>query len=161
MVMLKFILFEYILGYCFQAFILTFGIFTFSRRKIVLKQFIPIGVIVTIIAYLVRLLPISFGVHTIFDMIALIVICITMLNIPALDAIKSIATVLVLILVSEMIGLTAMNFYFGADNFQAIMNNPLQKAITAFPINLLLLFFVSLFYYFIKKKGDTNRKASS
>jgi hypothetical protein len=78
------ILFEYILGYGLQAFIFVFGIYTFNRQKVEIKKYLLASIIVAAISFLVRQLPISFGVHTIFDMLASIIICISLLKMPAI-----------------------------------------------------------------------------
>ena len=158
---LKLILFKYILGYGLQAFTAIFGIYVFNRQKIEIKKYIAASTIAAIIAYLVRLLPISFGVHTIFDMLASIVICILLLKMPAINTIRSMSIVFVQIIVSEIISLGTMSIMIGKDRVDTLMNNPVQKAITGVPINLLFLLLVTLSYYIIKKKGDSNRKVSS
>jgi hypothetical protein len=158
---LQLILFEYILGYGLQAFIFIFGIYTFNKQKIEIKKYLLASIIVAAISFLVRQLPISFGVHTIFDMLASIIICITLLKMSAIKAIRSMSIVFVLLLVSEIIGLATMSIIIGKDKVDNLMNNPLHKAIISVPLNLLFLMLVTLSYYLFKKKGDSNRKVSS
>ena len=158
---LQLILFEYILGFGLQAFIFIFGIYTFNRQKIEIKKYLLASVLVAIISYIVRLMPISFGVHTIFDMIASILICILLLKMPAINTIRSMSIVIVLLLASEIVGLISVSTIFGNDRFQDIMDNSLRRAIVSVPINLLFLLLVTLSYYILKKKGDSNRKVGS
>ena len=158
---LQLILFEYILGYGLQAFIIIFGIHTFSKQNIETKKYLLVSTMVAIITFLVRQLPISFGVHTIIDMLAFIILCIVLLKMPAIKVIRSMSIVLALLLISEMIGVLIEGAVFGSDRYQNMMNNPVQRAIVSVPINLLFLLLVTLFYYILKKKGDSNREISS
>ncbi len=158
---LQLILFEYILGYGLQAFIFIFGIYTFNRQKIEIKKYLLASVIAAIIAYLVRLLPISFGVHTLLDMLASIIICILLLKMPALNMIRSMSIVFVLLIFCEIVGIVTMSIIIGKEKFDYLMNSPLHKAIAAVPINLFFLVVIVLSYYLLKRKGDYNRKVSS
>jgi CDP-diglyceride synthetase len=158
---LQLILFEYILGYGLQSFIFIFGIYTFNRQKIDIKKYLLASIISTIIVCLVRLLPISFGVHIIFIMLITIIMCILLLKMPALNSIRSLSILFVLLIISEIVGVTTMSSIFGNDKFGNYMSNPLQRAIIGIPINLLFLLLVTVSYYLLKKKGDFNRKVSS
>jgi hypothetical protein len=158
---LQLILFEYLLGYGLQAFIFIFGIYTFNRQKIEIKKYLLASIIVAAISFLVRQLPISFGVHTIFDLLASIIICILLLKMPAINTIRSMSIVFILLLASETAGLVVLSIIIGKDKLENIMNNPLQKAITSVPLNIFFLLLVALSYYILKKKGDSNRKVSS
>ncbi len=158
---LQLILYEYILGYGLQAFIFIFGIYTYNKQKIEIKKYLLASIISAIIACLVRLLPISFGVHTIFNMLATISICILLLKMPALNTIRSMSIVFVFLIICEIVGIATMSTIIGNDKYEDLMNNSLQKAIAALPINLLFLVSIVLSYYLLKKKGDSNRKVSS
>jgi len=157
----KLILFEYIFGYGLQAFIFVFGIYTFNRQKIDFKKYLLASISVAIISFVVRQLPISFGVHTIFDMLASIIICISLLKMPAINTIRSMSIVIVILLASEIVGLLIAMSIFENDKFQTIMDNSLQRAIMSVPINILFLLLVTLSYHILKRKGDSNRKAST
>lgn len=158
---LQLIIFEYILGYTLQAFIYIFGIYTFNRQKMDVKMYLLASVLVAITSYFVRLLPISFGVHTVFDMLASVIICILLLRMPAINTIRSMSIVIVLLLASEIVGLLITSAIFGKVRFQGIMDNSLNRALVSVPINLLFLVLVIISYYILKKKGDSNREVSS
>lgn len=158
---LQLILLEYILGYGLQAFIIVFGIYTFNRQKIERKKYLLTSIMFAVITFLVRQLPISFGVHTIFNMLAFIIICIVLLKMPAVSTIQSMVFVVVLLLASEMIGMLIAGAIFGNSRIQNIMENTKQRALLSIPINLIFLLMVALSYYILKRKGDSNRRFSS
>jgi hypothetical protein len=161
MEMLQLILFQYILGYGLQSFIFIFGIYTFNRQKIEIKKYLLASIVVAAISFLVRQLPISFGVHTIFDLLVSIIICILFIKMPAINTIRSMSMVFILLLTSEAVSLVILSVIIGKSRLEIIMNNPLQRAITGVPLNLFFLLLITLSYYILKKKGDSNRKVSS
>jgi ACR3 family arsenite efflux pump ArsB len=69
--------------------------------------------------------------------------------------------VFVLLLVCEIVGLATMCLVIGKDKVDNLMNNPLDKAIISVPLNLFFLLLVTLSYYLLKKKGDSDREVSS
>ncbi|HBR31973.1 MAG TPA: hypothetical protein DD733_07810, partial [Clostridiales bacterium] len=63
-----------IFGYFFQFMGHAIAIHTFNKRQIKPKSFLLMTVIFAVSAYLIRLLPIVFGYHTILNMIVCIVV---------------------------------------------------------------------------------------
>ena len=158
MELLKIIIFEYLLGYCLQAFTLVLGVFAINRRKIDLKSYVLTSLFVTIISYLVRFLPISFGVHTIINMLFLILICIIILKVPAYTTIWSVLLIMVLLLICEMGDISVMIQILGKEKFQSMMLVPLDKAILGSPATAIFAILIALSYFILnnsqKKKGE-------
>ena len=164
MELLKIIIFEYLLGYCLQGFTIVLGIFAFNRRKITLKSYVLTSLLATIIIYCVRLLPISFGVHTIINMLLLIVICIIVLKMPAYTTIRSVLLVIVLLLICEMVNVAIMIQIIGNVKFESMMLIPLEKAIIGAPGAVLFTLILTLTYIVLnnpkKKNGEKIGKFS-
>jgi len=159
MELLKIIIFEFLLGYCLQGFTFVLGVFAFSRRKIVLKTYVLTSLLVTIISYLVRLLPISFGVHTIINTLFLILICIIILKMPAYTTIWSAVLIIVLCLISEMADMAVMIQILGKEKFESMMLVPLDKAIIGSTAAVLFALLIALTYFVLnnsKKKNGEN-----
>lgn len=97
------ILIKYILGFVLQSFALVLGIYTFNKQRVIFKDYIVTSIVVTILSYIMKLLPISIGVQTIINMIFMYLICVIFLKMPAYKTIKSTSLCIVLILLSEMI----------------------------------------------------------
>lgn len=162
---LKILIFEFLLGYGLQGLIIVLGVLVFNRQKVVLKSYIFASLLVIIISYLVRLLPISFGVHTILNMLSLFLICIIVIKIPAYNAIRSALLVTVLLLICEMVDVALMIQILGQEKFETMMLGTLEKAIIGFPGALFFSLLVILAYFILnnqkKKKGDNNGNTSA
>ncbi|NCA93436.1 hypothetical protein EOM82_09485 [bacterium] len=152
------ILLEYIFGYILQGFVFTLGIFAFNRQKIMLKKYIMVSVVLSVFIFLVRLMPITFGVHIILNLLFLFLVCVLILKMPIYTTIRSTLLVTVFLLASEMANVAVMIAIFGQDEFEQKMSVPMQKAIIGLPGVLAFALLIFLSYILLtrsKKKEGT------
>lgn len=158
MELLKSFIFEFLLGYGLQGFAIIFGVYAFNRQRIVIRSYIIGSLLVILVSYLVRLLPISFGVHTIINMLIMFLICIIVLKMPAYKTIQSALLVTVLLLICEMVDVAIMIAIFGKSRFEKMMLVPLQKAMAGIPGTMFFVMIVIVAYLILsnqmKKKGE-------
>lgn len=147
----KTIIFEFILGYILQAFSFVLGVYAFNRQKIEIKKYVLLSVVLSIISYFVRLLPISFGVHTILFLLFLLIICIFIVKMPIYITIRSILLLTVLLLVTEMGNVAIMINILGQKNFERMMAIPIEKAIVGLPGALTFAILIILSYFILNK----------
>lgn len=160
---LEIILFEYILGYILQGFAFSLGIFAFSARKLEISKGIISGVVITLIFYITRLLPFSFGIHTMINFLCMSVFAIFFLKIPAFAAIRSIIILLILVIMTELISVLLMTGILGQAVINNMMNDSLDKAIIALPSSILFAVFCVIAYIVsikIKKKKSVRNGGS-
>ncbi|MDD4774146.1 MAG: hypothetical protein PHZ09_11200 [Eubacteriales bacterium] len=146
MEIVKIIVFEYIFGYILQGFSFTLGISAFNRQKIDFKKYIFVSIVLSAFIFLVRLLPISFGVHTILNLLFLFAICVLFLKMPIYATIRSTLIVTVLLLLSESLNVAVMIGILGNDEFNRRMLIPLEKAIIGLPGALIFSLIIFVFY---------------
>lgn len=160
----KTIIFESIFGYIMQGFVVVLGIFAFNRQKIIFKSYIMVSVIQIVITYLLRLLGINYGVHTILILLLLFILSILILKMPIYKTIRSTLLVTILLLVSEMANVAMMLAIYGEETFKGMMNVPLQKAIAGLPGAFIFALLILLSYFILtkdkKKTSDDNGKIS-
>lgn len=148
------IVFEFIFGYILQGFAFILGIFAFNRKKIVLKEYILVSIVISFIYYLVRLLPISFGVHTIISLILLFLVCIFIFKMPIYTTIRSTLLVTVLLLSSEMANVWLMISILGQEKFEQMMSVPIEKAIIGIPSAFTFASLILLSYFIFTKSKN-------
>lgn len=119
----------------------------FMRRT----TFFLTAVFYSIATYLIRLLPINFGVHTILNIILLVCISAYIIQVPVVRAILYSLVDMALLSISEMINVFILIGIFKVNIESAFKNIPI-KDIYGFPSMLLLLFFAFLFYFVNRKK---------
>lgn len=158
---IKVIIVEYLLGYGLQCFAVVLGIYAFNRQKVTLKNYILASILFMIISCFVKLLPISFGVHIIINMLFLYLICVIPLKMPAYKTIRSVSLVIVLILISEMVVTSIIITILGKEYFESLMKDSFNRSLIGLPSNVLFTLVVTLSYYILIKKGDNHRNISS
>lgn len=143
---------EFILRSIPESFLYIFVSYLFASKKINKKDYFVSSILFAITAYLVRRLPIHFGVHTIIIMIVYVVVNILINKIPIDKAISSILSGMILLGICEWINLFILNDYLRV-NIQVVVTHPLMKTLYMMPsLILFMLFVVGLFIYKNKKK---------
>ncbi len=153
--MLKISILEFILRTLPESCILILAGYVFSKRKIHKKNFCLSSMVLATVTYLVRILPIHFGVHTIILIMAYILVCVWINNI---DTIKAISAVLVS--ASMLFVFEGINFYLLVNLFkiktEIAFNKPILKILYLYPSLILFGIVIFLAYKKLRLRGDTN-----
>jgi len=152
MQLFKIILFEYILGYVLQGFALVIGIYAFNRTIIDKKRFLITSIAFILVSYATRMLPISFGVHTILDMIFLFMLFVLYIKFPAINTIKSLLLITLFLVLTEMLNVFAMTSILGKEQFNLYMSSSPERNIVGLPSAILFALLMSSAYLFNKKR---------
>ncbi|AKN34075.1 hypothetical protein Ccar_00015 [Clostridium carboxidivorans P7] len=104
-----------------------------------------------IISYLVRKLPIHFGVHTIIIILIYIMVNVLINKIPIDKAISSVLSGVIVLLICEWINLFILNDYLKV-NIQVMEDNPMMRTLYMMPSLILFVCFISLLYLWLKIK---------
>lgn len=151
---------RYILGFGLQSFLLVLGIYTFNKQKVILKDYLLTAMLVSIVIYIMKLLPISVGVQTIMNMIVLYLVCVIYLKMHPYKTIRSTSFCVVLILLSEMIVTAIASMVFGQEQFQIIIGDPSQRYYIGALANVVFAIFIISLYFMSIRKGDHHRSIS-
>ncbi len=149
---LEIIIFEFVLGYVLQGFAIVLGIFVLNRQKITLKKYFIASVLVIIISYSVRLLPISFGVHTILNVLFLFLICVIVLKMPAYTTVRSALLITMILLICEMADVAVMVAILGKTKFEYMMTDSVEKALIGFPGAVFFSLLVTSAYFMMNRQ---------
>lgn len=150
--MLKLSLIELFLRLIPEGFILALSIYAFSNIEIDRKRLIISGIILSINPYFIRMLPISFGVHTILLIMLYILVAV---NINHIDIIKSIKSGLLAYIILALCDLA--DFVLVVN----ILNVPIEKFAGEVQWKMLLgapsliLFFIIIYVFYKKNHKKT------
>ncbi|MBU3101172.1 MULTISPECIES: hypothetical protein [Clostridium] len=135
-----------------EEFLVIFAVHVFSKTVINVKKYIISSIFFIIAVYLIRLLPIQYGIHTI---IAVVVVIVLTININKISIIKSIqASIMTIILefVCEGANVFIIQYIFKAD-VRYVLNDPSLKILYGIPSLLIFAAIVSMYYvYLVKNK---------
>ena len=159
--MLSATLLEFFLRGIPEGFLFIFAGYTFSKTRVNVKKFIISGFVLGMIGYLVRFLPISFGVHSVLILIA----CILMLNaihkIPLIKAISSGLIMMIIAFAAEIINGILIAFFRGFSLLEIIHDfkvidiefvNATQKLLYGLPSLTIMGLVLTVIYMTYKKK---------
>ncbi|OOM73675.1 hypothetical protein CLPUN_44290 [Clostridium puniceum] len=147
--MLKLTYIEFFLRTLPEIFILVYGIHILSKKSIDIKKYIFCSIVLSILTFFVRWLPIYFGVHTIID----IILTISMMFIIKITLMTSIYNTFVmyfLLSISEFINMGALRLL--NINTSIDFYSPYQKCILGLP-SLIIVFLFIIISKYISKRG--------
>lgn len=148
--MLKLSLFEFIVRGIPEEFLFVLAVHAFSKTGINLKRYLLSGALFSIMEYLIRLLPIQYGVHSILNLIVLIILA-TFIN--RIDIIKSIRAAIITFIIGfifEVVNISFIQFVLKKD-LNSMMSNPVSKTLSGLPSLVLLGIFVIAYYLKLSK----------
>lgn len=147
--MLKLHPIEFLLRGIPEGFLFIISIYVFSKVSINKKKCIISSLLYSANAYLIRLLPINYGVHTILSLLFLGVLIIYYNKIDVIKALRSTIIIFLIQFLAEGVNVLLLN----AINIDInnISNDPLTKSILGIP-SLLISYLVVIIFYFINNK---------
>ena len=154
------IMIRYILGFGLQSFLLVLGIYTFNKQKVILKDYLLAATLVSIVTYLMKLLPISVGVQTIMNMIFMYLFCVIYLKMHPYKTIRSTSLCVVLILLSEMVVTAVAVMIMGKEQFQTIISDASERYYIGALANIVFAVIIISLYFRLVRKGDYHRSIS-
>ncbi|MGG7077154.1 hypothetical protein [Clostridium sardiniense] len=144
--------FEFIVRGIPEGVLFIFAIHIFSNTKIKFKEFIISSLILAVSTFLVRTLPISYGIHTILNIIVLVIITNLINKISIIDSIRSGILTVILMFISEGINMGLIQLT-RASEMERIFSDTILKTIYGLP-SLMIFTIILLAYKFIRN----NRK---
>ena len=151
--MLKLEPIEFFLRTLPESFLLILAIYSFSKIRINTKKYIISGLICSVGIFLVRRLPISYGVHIILGMGIAMVLGVTINKIDVIKTIKGILITIIIQLILEGVNIFIIQNVLKGD-INKIFTDPIQKTLYGLP-SIGILAIITIGYYIINyKKGE-------
>lgn len=133
-----------------EGLLFAWAFYTLSQTKIKMKRYF-FGVIINLgLVYIVKLLPIDFGVHTLLLIAANILINITINKINVITSIVVTISTFIIKFICEVIDFAAISYLFKG-NTEYIFSNSIFKVLSALPSFIFFIFFIFLVEFLIKK----------
>ena len=152
--MLKLQPIEFFLRTIPEGFLFIFAIYAFSQLNTELnidrKKYIISSLLFSASVYIIRLLPINYGVHMILSVLVLLFISIVYNKIDAIQSIKSIIILYIIQLISEAVNILLLNL-MNLD-LDKLFKDPIKKSILGLPSLLITLTIIVIFYLINKKR---------
>ena len=135
-----------------EEFLIIFAVYVFSKNVINIKRYIISSIFYVSAIYIIRLLPIQYGVHTILCIIVIIVLTININKINIIKSIQSSIMAMILEFICEGINIFIIQYLFKAD-INYIFDKPLLKILYGIPSLVIFAFIVVTYYiYLVRRK---------
>lgn len=151
--MLKLTLLEFFLRGLPEDFLLTFAVYAFSKTVINAKKYIISSILLTLIVYLIRFLPIQIGVNTILNIFGLIFLTVNINKISIIKSIQACIMTIILEFICEGINMLVIQYIFKL-NINSVFKEPTLKILYGIPSLLIFACFITLYYMKKLKKKE-------
>ncbi|EJP6472626.1 hypothetical protein K8O96_08275 [Clostridium sporogenes] len=149
--MLKLSVVEFVARAVPEAFLLIFAIYTFSNTRINKKRYLLSSFLMIIMIFIIRSLPISYGIHTILSIMVLVLLSYIINKIDVITAVKSTIITIIFQFVCEGINIFIIQYVL-KDDMNYIFNNANLKTIYGIPSLIIFTCIVLLLYIRLLKK---------
>lgn len=140
-----------------EMFILIWGIYVLSRKCIDIRKYIVSSIVIAVITFFVRWLPIYFGVHMIINII-FIIGTMFIIGIPIIKAIYSTLLMIFILSLSEFINIVILNLLSIDTSFQ--FSNPIMKCVLSSPSLVITSVFIIIMNRLLKMKERLKSNAN-
>jgi len=145
--MLKLTWIEFFLRTLPELFIMIWGVHVISKRPINIPKYIISSIVLSLLTFFVRWLPIYFGVHMIINMILIISIMV-LIEIPIIKSIYSTLLIFFILALGEFLNTILLNLLNINTNIE--FRNPFIKFVCFSPSLIFLLLFIIILNYSLK-----------
>ena len=150
--MLKLTMFEFVIRSIPEVFVFMFAAYAFSKTKIDKKIYILSSLLLAVAVFVIRALPINYGVHTILNISFMTIISNSINKIEIISSVKAAIIMAIILFASEGINVFILNFLL-VDRLTMILSNPVLKTIYGLPSLLILASIVIGYYIFLGKRN--------
>jgi hypothetical protein len=147
--MLKLTWIEFFFSLVPEMLIFTWGIYVVTRELFNVKNYILSSIVMALLVFLVRELPIYFGVHMIINIIVAISFMV-FINIPIVKAIYSTLLMFFILSISEFLNIILLGLL--KIDVNNSFTNPVTKCTFTIPSLIFFILFIIVIDYYLKKK---------
>jgi len=138
-----------------ESAIFMLGIYAFSKTKIIAKRYWSTVLIFFVAVYLIRLLPINYGINTLLSVIITAILGVAIIKITFFKAIKAALLTSLAVLIGEGVNFYLLQVVYGSQKTLEIIGDPISKTINTIPSTIVFGLIIFTVYYLnvIQVKG--------
>ncbi|MEY8000427.1 hypothetical protein AB8U03_09515 [Clostridium sp. Mt-5] len=136
-----------------EMLLMIWGIHMIAKKPFNAKKCIPLSIIMSIIVFFLRELPIYFGVHTLI-MLILIISIMVLIGIPIITSIYGTLFMLLILSLSEFLNMLILKLLAININLNSIA--PIKKSLLGIPSLIIMLLILMIMKYLLNKRRTKN-----
>ncbi|WP_194190136.1 hypothetical protein [Clostridium chrysemydis] len=150
--MLKLSFLEIILRTIPESLLFVLVPYIISTKKIEVRNYFKSVLILSISVAIIRMFPISYGIHTLLNLVILVILFNLINHIEIDIAIKSVIFTTILLLISEGANLLVLKIFFSVSQINNMFKEPLYRMIIGFPSIIFFGVALLILYWGSKRK---------
>lgn len=158
--MLRITFLEFVFRSIPESFLFLLATYILCYKRINLQKYLISSIFVALTTYLIRMLPVVFGVHTIISTVLIILILVNICKIPVLKAIPCCLILTTILSICEFINIFVLENLFKLD-IKVLFNDQIRKILYSSPSIILFAFFIFIFYISIYKNKRSIENVSN
>ncbi len=139
-----------------ESLLFVYSVHLLTYTKINVKKYFISSILLDVIGFLIRRLPINYGIHTMLNIMVLVILTTYINKIYILKCIKAGILTAVIMFMCEGINMTIIQLLYNHDNIVRIFNDYILKTLYGLPS--LIIFMVSIliikFLIYRKRKKE-------
>lgn len=136
-----------------ESFLFIYLVHLLTHTKINIKKYFISSMLLDVIGFLIRRLPINYGIHTILNIVVVVILVTAINKINILEAIKSTIITSIIVFVCEGINMFLIQILYG-NNIANILSNPVLKIIYGMPSLIIFIIVILTIRIIIYKKEE-------
>lgn len=138
-----------------EAFIYIFAMCVFVGVKIEKKRYMKTSILLAMMMFIIRTLPISYGIHTILIIMGIITLSITLNKLSIIDTIRAAIINVIVLFIAEGLNVLFIQIVLKKD-LEVVMVEPLSKVLYGIPSLIIWVTIIFIYYKFIGKTRKYN-----
>lgn len=136
-----------------ESFLFVYSVYMLSNSKFNKKLYFLTSTILVVVTFFIRRLPISYGIHTILNIILLVILTTYINKIYILESIKAGIITTIIMLICEGINMVFIQCIEGKNIFQIFLN-PIAKILYGLPSLIIFLVVILIIRFTLYKKEE-------
>ncbi|MHB1452385.1 MAG: hypothetical protein ACYCYM_00315 [Saccharofermentanales bacterium] len=154
--MLQISLFELVVRGILEGFLFILAVHAFSRTRIDRIPYTISSLIFISFTYVIRLLDINFGVHTVLNLIVIIGLCVFINRLSLFSVVKGAMLSVLIMFAIEGVNIALLQFVY-KDDLVLIIADPYKKTLAGMPGIILFGITVIILYYIMAYKKNMTK----
>ena len=134
-----------------ESFLFVYSVYIITNTKIDNKKYFLSSIMLALIGFFNRLLPISYGIHTILNIIVLVILSTCIIKINVLQSIKASLLICIIMFICEGVNMFLIQILYG-DNIVKVLTNPVLKTLYGIPSLIMTTIIILIIKFLLNKK---------
>lgn len=134
-----------------ESFLFVYSVYIITNTKIDNKKYFLSSIMLALIGFFNRLLPISYGIHTILNIIVLVILSTYIIKINVLQSIKASLLICIIMFICEGVNMFLIQILYG-DNIVKVLTNPVLKTLYGIPSLIMTTIIILIIKFLLNKK---------